>query len=977
MQQPVATHDGQVYERSAIEEWFRQGQRSSPVTGLELDVLALSAQPALQAAISVFMSHPAAPKEGADAFTSSSAGAVQRGETGEPTANERSMGSGRESSHRGTNGPQRQRSGRRANEGASADEAAEVRRLLDGLQSELRRAEEEAATSSAATSILTEPMEMARQVLSSAATGGTGASTGGPLDDGSHAGSTLTAQMLQSGSQLLYPVDSVQEQPMKSTIRNQRGMSRNRNSGPESRDRTYSPIGHERESRNRSRSPGQPQSRSVSPSSQRPVAGRSAAAPASVPGRHSLSRSHLRRSASQEGTTAPPEDQQRPVAGAGRNTVTRATPRKSGMSASGTPSNSVRSGIRTSSPGAGTRPGAAGRASSPGGTGGRPQSPNRRAQSPGTRGSADGPSSPTSMYTYEGPLPPGYGPGKIPRCALPSCRGGTRFHPSTTPLGASSSRSSTNARATSPKQSSTGLRRTGSIRDLAGAASSQQPQRQRNLEDGLRGPASHVQTRPHEKVVGRAFHHEEDLAPESGSTTASAAHLQPVPTSAGDQHVTAELAADIAANWKAQQAMQERFRSQWRAEAELPLTHPGSEAIQDRYRAQWRPEVELPVVLEEFPKEVGHDLQSMASSLHGQVLQLQEDLNSRASVDSGVMNSRASVDSGITMGPTPTFTFSLGAASAQLSDSRAQLSESSCFSPPPALTASPTTCEVEESPVQVDDPEGHPRQDDSYWAMLGDQPPSESSYALERGRAGGSSANSTDEAGRTALMHAAGEGDAQALRRQLSRGAAVDATDECRCTALMYAATYGHLEAVRCLAEHGAAVEATSKDGWTPLITAAYNGHLEVVRHLLSRGACIEASDERGWTSLMHVAFNGDNETLRCLLQSNAEVDTLDSDGRTALVYAAFNGHLENVRSLLQRSVKEPHGEPMLEGARDTALLFASIHGHAEVVQLLLEVATASPETRHAALKLAADHGHHGVVELLVRRSAVDLQLSS
>eukprot|EP00929_Paragymnodinium_shiwhaense_P110871 TRINITY_DN7817_c0_g1_i5.p1 TRINITY_DN7817_c0_g1~~TRINITY_DN7817_c0_g1_i5.p1 ORF type:complete len:846 (-),score=160.16 TRINITY_DN7817_c0_g1_i5:120-2657(-) len=241
--------------------------------------------------------------------------------------------------------------------------------------------------------------------------------------------------------------------------------------------------------------------------------------------------------------------------------------------------------------------------------------------------------------------------------------------------------------------------------------------------------------------------------------------------------------------------------------------------------------------------------------------------------------------------------------------------------------------------------------------------------------------DAVDDAGRTPLMHAAGEGDPEALKMQLKQGAPIDARDDCRCTALMYAATYGHVAAVKCLVEHGAEVEATSKDGWTPLITAAYNGHLEVVCYLLACGARIEAADERGWTSLMHVAFNGDNRTLLCLLDGGAQVDALDQDGRTALVYAAFNGHLENVRCLLDASAKankepEAHApQPSVESARDTALLFAAIHGHGEVVRMLLEAAPASPETRHAALKLAADHGHHHVVEILVRRSAVELQL--
>eukprot|EP00928_Gymnodinium_smaydae_P081384 TRINITY_DN6491_c0_g1_i1.p1 TRINITY_DN6491_c0_g1~~TRINITY_DN6491_c0_g1_i1.p1 ORF type:complete len:787 (-),score=97.39 TRINITY_DN6491_c0_g1_i1:49-2409(-) len=232
-----------------------------------------------------------------------------------------------------------------------------------------------------------------------------------------------------------------------------------------------------------------------------------------------------------------------------------------------------------------------------------------------------------------------------------------------------------------------------------------------------------------------------------------------------------------------------------------------------------------------------------------------------------------------------------------------------------------------------------------------------------------------DEAGRTPLMHAAGEGDVDAVRRYLAQGADVDAKDECLCTALMYAATYGHCASVRCLVESGASVEATSKDGWTPLVTAAYNGHVDVIQYLLQQGARIEAADERGWTSLMHVAFNGDSRTLHVLLENGANVHAMDADGRTALVYAAFNGHLENVRSLLRSPAKAlPSSASAADGARDTALLFASIHGHLEVVRELLEVSSASAETRHAALKLAADHGHHSVVELLVRRSAVELQ---
>uniref|UniRef100_A0A7S1AY08 U-box domain-containing protein n=1 Tax=Noctiluca scintillans TaxID=2966 RepID=A0A7S1AY08_NOCSC len=229
-------------------------------------------------------------------------------------------------------------------------------------------------------------------------------------------------------------------------------------------------------------------------------------------------------------------------------------------------------------------------------------------------------------------------------------------------------------------------------------------------------------------------------------------------------------------------------------------------------------------------------------------------------------------------------------------------------------------------------------------------------------------ADTTDQAGRTQLMHAAGEGDVQALEQQLSKKASVDARDECKCTALMYAATYGHIDAVRVLLDHGSNIEATSKDGWTSLITATYNGHIDVVQYLIQRDANIEAADERGWTPLMHVAFNGDIKTLKCLLENGASVEAMDTDGRTALVYAAFNGHAENVSWLLERCGTDA------SDSIDKALLFSSIHGHAKVVQLLLDAGAVSQETRHAARKLAGDHNHNHVVVLFTPDGQRDLR---
>mmetsp|Transcript_107062 Transcript_107062/g.207484 ORF Transcript_107062/g.207484 Transcript_107062/m.207484 type:complete len:147 (+) Transcript_107062:194-634(+) len=58
MRDPVATCDGQVFERIAIESWFRHGHRTSPMTGIELEVFTVTPQLALHAAIEAFMLHP-------------------------------------------------------------------------------------------------------------------------------------------------------------------------------------------------------------------------------------------------------------------------------------------------------------------------------------------------------------------------------------------------------------------------------------------------------------------------------------------------------------------------------------------------------------------------------------------------------------------------------------------------------------------------------------------------------------------------------------------------------------------------------------------------------------------------------------------------------------------------------------------------------------------------------------------------------
>lgn len=55
MRDPVMTQDGHVYESDAIQEWFRRGHRTSPVTGAVLVNLALLPEVPLRRAIEEYM----------------------------------------------------------------------------------------------------------------------------------------------------------------------------------------------------------------------------------------------------------------------------------------------------------------------------------------------------------------------------------------------------------------------------------------------------------------------------------------------------------------------------------------------------------------------------------------------------------------------------------------------------------------------------------------------------------------------------------------------------------------------------------------------------------------------------------------------------------------------------------------------------------------------------------------------------------
>ena len=198
-----------------------------------------------------------------------------------------------------------------------------------------------------------------------------------------------------------------------------------------------------------------------------------------------------------------------------------------------------------------------------------------------------------------------------------------------------------------------------------------------------------------------------------------------------------------------------------------------------------------------------------------------------------------------------------------------------------------------------------------------------------------SSANGSDQMGRTPLMYAAQYSTAEACQKLIAAGAdvnakmndngftplmaaafneknhgvcdvliaagaEVNARDNEGLTPLMYAARNSTAEACQKLIAAGAEVNAKKNNGWTPLILAAYNEkNHEVCDVLIAAGAEVNFRDNEGWTPLMLAARYFTAEVCQKLIAAGAEVNVKNNNGWTPLMLAARNSTAEACQKLI------------------------------------------------------------------------------
>ncbi len=210
--------------------------------------------------------------------------------------------------------------------------------------------------------------------------------------------------------------------------------------------------------------------------------------------------------------------------------------------------------------------------------------------------------------------------------------------------------------------------------------------------------------------------------------------------------------------------------------------------------------------------------------------------------------------------------------------------------------------------------------------------------------------NSTSSERRdTALIYAAGNGDAAIVRELIQLGARIDQADAVGFTAYNAAALSGHGDLALELAGRGVERNINTGNAYTALSLAAYYDQQVTVRRLLESGSDPD-TQVNGWYNALHHAVKKDNVELARLLLAggaNPNMAVTARRGETPLMMAAENNNLEMI-DLLRRMGAQLHTvDTMGKNATDYAEFFRKANASNYLCKLGLEPTALDPSPKN------------------------------
>ncbi len=178
--------------------------------------------------------------------------------------------------------------------------------------------------------------------------------------------------------------------------------------------------------------------------------------------------------------------------------------------------------------------------------------------------------------------------------------------------------------------------------------------------------------------------------------------------------------------------------------------------------------------------------------------------------------------------------------------------------------------------------------------------------------AAGANPSIGDASGITPLMLAASRtgvlitaDNLEIVRTLIQTDAPVDQADDAGLTALHHAARADNLDVIKMLLEAGASVNQKTSEGKTALHYSASDGSVATISHLLNSGADVDARTNDEQTPLMFSSSRGREGLAYELIDSGADVEAKDNRGNTPLMYAAGANRRDMVIGLLKRGASK------------------------------------------------------------------------
>ncbi len=226
-----------------------------------------------------------------------------------------------------------------------------------------------------------------------------------------------------------------------------------------------------------------------------------------------------------------------------------------------------------------------------------------------------------------------------------------------------------------------------------------------------------------------------------------------------------------------------------------------------------------------------------------------------------------------------------------------------------------------------------------------------------------------DEKGRTALMIATINGNAQIVEALLADGVVINARDSSGETALFFAVRYSKTNILRLLLNNGADTFARNNSNKTAHMVAEESRKKDIAEiiflHEIANFDIIPTPEGSAIyrDKYFESAKDGDLHAIRDEMQSNRDLHRRDQNGMNALMYAARSGRAHTTRLLIDYGLD-------IEARNNggwTALMLAAVFGKGDVVKVLLDMGAnpnAEDDNGETARSLAQENGHIDIVKL-------------